>query len=86
MSANPKDRGILATMICHCAKPIGACDCIEARVHAAELQATFNLRWDADMRAIKRWQAAGPDRELTWPDHADLVVWLLERLEARSDG
>ncbi len=46
-----------------------------------ELEAIFDMRWDADMRAIKRWQAAGPDRDLTWPDHADLVVWLLERLE-----
>lgn len=42
----------------------------------------FDLRWKADQRAIKRWQAAGPGRDLTWPDHADLVVWLLERLEA----
>lgn len=48
----------------------------------ADLQRSFDLRWNADMRAIKRWQAAGPNRELTWPDHADLVVWLLERLEA----
>lgn len=38
----------------------------------------FDVRWDADMRAIKRWQAAHPGKELTWPDHADLVVWLLE--------
>jgi len=42
-----------------------------------ELQAAFDLRWDADMRAIKVWQAAGEGRELSWPDHADLVVWLL---------
>lgn len=46
-----------------------------------ELQATFDLRWAADMRAIKRWQEAHPGNELTWPDHADLVVWLLEELE-----
>jgi hypothetical protein len=43
---------------------------------------SFDLRWDADMRAIRRWQAA-TGRQLTWPDHADLVVWLLEQLEAR---
>jgi hypothetical protein len=42
---------------------------------------SFDLRWKADMRAIKRWQADGEGRELTWPDHADLVVWLLEKLE-----
>src|SRR5262249_52215733 len=44
---------------------------------------SFDLRWKADMRAIKRWQAAAPGRELTWPDHADLCVWLLEQLESR---
>lgn len=50
----------------------------------AELQnkeRSFDLRWRADMRAIKRWQAAGPGRELTWPDHADLCVWLLGELD-----
>lgn len=47
-----------------------------------ELRATFQLRWDADMRAIKRWQAAHPGNELVWPDHADLVVWLMDQLLA----
>src|ERR1035437_7587040 len=37
---------------------------------AVDLQATFDLRWKADMRAIKRWQAAHPGKELVWPDHA----------------
>jgi hypothetical protein len=36
------------------------------------------LRLDADMRAIKRWQAAHPERGEVWPDHADMVVWLLD--------
>ena len=45
-----------------------------------EFATLFETRWAADMRAIKRWQAAGPDRELIWPDHADLCVWLLEQL------
>lgn len=45
---------------------------------------SFALRWQADMRAIKRWQAAGPGRELTWPDHADLVVWLLGEIDQRD--
>lgn len=44
-----------------------------------EHERSFDLRWNADMRAIKRWQAAAPGRELTWPDHADLCVWLLEQ-------
>lgn len=41
----------------------------------------FDLRWKADMRAIKRWQAANPGNDLVWPDHADLVVWLLDQLD-----
>ena len=81
---NAEPSGFLDSITCHCVP--GRCDCTEARVHAAEMTATFGLRWKADMRAIKRWQAAGPDRELTWPDHADMVVWLLDQLEARSDG
>lgn len=54
----------------------------KAKTDVASLQQTFDLRWDADMRAIKRWQAAGSDRELTWPDRADLVVFLLEQMDA----
>jgi len=46
-----------------------------------ELEQSFDLRWKADMRGIKRWQNA-TGRELVWPDHADLIVWLLERIEA----
>lgn len=46
-----------------------------------DLQATFDLRHKADMRAIKRWQEAHPGKELTWPDHADLVCWLMEQIE-----
>ncbi|MGY3278084.1 hypothetical protein [Bradyrhizobium sp. S3.7.6] len=49
-------------------------DDIEAR------EFSFDLRWNADMRAIKRWQAEKPGRELSWPDHADLCIWLLEQL------
>lgn len=35
----------------------------------------FDLCWKADMRAIKRWQAE-TGRDLTWPDHVELVIWL----------
>lgn len=52
-----------------------------AQARVKELEYTFDLRWKADMRGIERWQAA-TGRQLTWPDHADLVVWLLEQLEA----
>lgn len=48
----------------------------EAREARDDLQAGFDLRWNADMRAIERWHAAG-GHKLTWPDHADLVVWLV---------
>jgi hypothetical protein len=47
-----------------------------------EMEASFNLRWKADMRATERWRKAGPDRDLTLPDHADLVCWLMSRLAA----
>ena len=77
-----KPGSILKAAICYCRPQ--ACDCTDARVRAAELVATFNLRWKADMRAIKRWQAAHPGSELAWPDHADLVVWLMEQLSAKA--
>lgn len=54
---------------------------VEAEAEAKELQRTFDLRWKADMRGIKRWQEA-TGRTLTWPDHADAVVFLLEKLDA----
>lgn len=69
-----------------------ACAVIETLAAALEkvqedhddLDRSFMVRWEADMRAIKRWQDAGPGRALTWPDHADMVVWLLEQLDALS--
>lgn len=46
----------------------------------SDLQATFDLRWKA---AIAKWRAEKPvERDLTWPDHADLVVWLAGRYES----
>lgn len=46
-----------------------------------ELQQIFDLRFKADMRAIKVWQTAtGKDMKL--PDHADLCVWLLRQRDA----
>jgi hypothetical protein len=49
-----------------------------------EMDETFDFRWQADMRAIKRWQAAYPGNDLVWPDHADLLVWLMEQIEPAS--
>lgn len=53
----------------------------EVTAECEAMHQTFDLRQKADMRAIKRWQAAHPGNDLTWPDHADMVVWLLERLD-----
>lgn len=47
-----------------------------------ELQALFDLEWEADQRAIKRWQAAHPGSERIWPDRANMVVWLMEQYDA----
>lgn len=44
-----------------------------------EMEATFDLQWDASQRAIKMWQDAGGDA-MTWPDRAHLLVWLMERV------
>lgn len=52
-------------------------DLAEARAERDALQRSADLRWAADQRAIKRWQAEKPGRDLTWPDHADLCCWLL---------
>lgn len=56
---------------------------MELHARLEERQQSFDLRWKASMRAIKRWQAA-TGKELQWPDHADLCVWLLERIEERE--
>jgi Lar family restriction alleviation protein len=44
-----------------------------------ELQRSFDMKWEADQRAIKRWQEAHPGNDLVWPDSADLTVWALTR-------
>ena len=55
----------------------------EVKKELKDLRDTFDLRWKADQRAIKMWQAAHPAKKNVWPDHADLVVWLLEQLEKK---
>ncbi len=47
---------------------------------AAEQDRASDLRWNADMRAIKLWQDR-TGKTLVWPDHADLCVWLLDQLD-----
>ena len=44
-----------------------------------ELQAAFDLRWKADLRAIEKWQKQTGEK-LVWPDHGDLCIWLLGQL------
>ncbi len=62
----------------------GWCVRLKLKADLTECDQSFDLRWEADMRARDMWHAAGGD-EMTWPDHADLCVWLLERLaEARE--
>jgi len=46
-----------------------------------ELEVTLDLIHDADMRAIKMWQEAHPDKENMWPDQAMMVCWLMEELD-----
>lgn len=53
-------------------------DSIRGELH--DLEASLDMRWKADMRAIKMWQKK-TGRTLTWPDHADMVVFLLEQLD-----
>jgi hypothetical protein len=50
-----------------------------AKEERDELQALFDLQWDADQRAIKRWQKAHPGNDLVWPDRADMVTWLMDQ-------
>jgi hypothetical protein len=52
---------------------------MSANDNEEDLQSALDLRWKADMRAIARWSAA-TGKNLTLPDHADLCVWLLNRL------
>ena len=49
----------------------------EAQQELKDHEASFNLRWESDMRAIRRWQEAHPGNDNVWPDHTDLSVWLM---------
>lgn len=58
-----------------------------AEAERDELQDVFDRSWNADMRAIKAWQAANPGNDLVWPDRTALVSWLLaERDAARAEA
>lgn len=59
---------------------------VNAQQDLADLEHTFNLIHSAHLRAIAAWRAENPkERELKWPDGADLTKWLIEKLAvARS--
>ena len=50
-----------------------------------ELEHIFTVRREAGTRALKMWQDANPGNDLTWPDHADLCVWLMEKVKQAAD-
>jgi hypothetical protein len=59
----------------------------ESMAPFAELPVTFDLMWNADMRAIKAWQDAHPETEgMVWPDRANHVMWLMDQLDAAKAG
>jgi hypothetical protein len=51
----------------------------ELKDQVDELELLFDIRWRADRIAIKRWQKETGE-DMKWPDHADMVVWLLNKL------
>lgn len=63
-----------------------ACDCgtdpevTRLKRELVEMKQTFDLRWKADMHAIKQWRVAHPGNDLVMPDHADMCVWLMSEL------
>lgn len=56
---------------------------VAAEKELAEMNAGFELRWNADMRAIKKWQEE-TGRTMEWPDHADLCCWLMSKLDEKE--
>lgn len=50
-----------------------------------EYRCTLEARREASMRAVAAWRHEGSGRDLVMPDHADLVMWLLdERVRLRA--
>jgi len=58
----------------------------EAADRIEEMEDIINLRRQCDKRAIKMWQQENPEEENeTWPDHADLCLWLMAQVERAQD-
>ena len=68
----------LASMLEQAARQQGEIEAL--RKDAEELQATFDLTWSANLRAINRWREK-TGQQLVFPHHDDLVIWLLAELE-----
>lgn len=49
-----------------------------------EWQQRFDRFWDADQRGIKAYQEKHGTTE-EWPDHADLICWLMERVSSLAE-
>jgi hypothetical protein len=73
----PRSNDSLDRLILLCIQRSVARNIKVLKAEVADMRATFDLRYNAHMKAIKRWQEDAPGRELAWPDHVDLVVWLL---------
>jgi len=59
-----------------------AADALEAQAERiAEQDYVLEMKWRAEDRAIKSWQAKTGEH-LTWPDQAKLVEWLMDELHA----
>ncbi len=59
----------------------------DAAYRGLELEESFDRRWLAQMRALARWRDGAASRSLDqrfikFPEQEDLVVFLLEQLEA----
>lgn len=57
---------------------------LRLREELTEYENVFNSTWEADMRAVRRWQAAHPGKDLVHPDHANLCFWLLAEIERKD--
>lgn len=47
-----------------------------------EAEESADLRHRADLRAVQMWRAA-TGKDLVHPDHADLCLWLMDRLDSQ---
>ena len=60
-----------------------AADRIKAlTAEVAELQQVFDLHWRAQQRGVDNWRKETPGNDLVLPDSAELIFWMLERIDA----